>query len=151
MSTVNNARFLCWGSRCDPTVCGSDAQGVDSVSRNSAANCSPVRMPLICFALMHCSHVITMQTNLFCSNEENTRPGYVKLSSMSSLISAVKSSSDFEALQRDGWVVVVDSRVYLGPRGVAELDVATRNSLPTCSFCHEIVVGVRNFLLAPRG
>lgn len=71
----------------------------------------------------------------------------MKLSSISALISAVKSSADFEVLQRDGWVVVVDGRVYLGPRGVAELDVATRNSLPTCSFCHEIVVGVRTFCL----
>jgi hypothetical protein len=44
------------------------------------------------------------------------------------------------ALQMDG------DKVFLGVRGVAELDLEVRNSLPTCGLCHEIVVAVR-FLL----
>lgn len=77
-----------------------------------------------------------------------------------------KKSVDFDVLCRDKWLQVrvpcvvcglrakfvalmlpalqlgTGGRLYLGIRGVAELDIETRNSLPTCSLCLDIVVAV---------
>ena len=76
-------------------------------------------------------------------SDDSERSGYIPMHEMEALFH--KDMQDFDHLRRDKWVQVSDDgkRVYLGPRAVAELDVATRNSLPSCTFCHEIVVSVR--------